>query len=50
MHEALEKLYRDLQHQKENTLEELLVFLEKEWNTNWSKDIIIVNDEYGPES
>jgi putative RecB family exonuclease len=50
VHEALEKLYRDLQHQKENTLEELLSFLENEWNTNWSNDIIIVNEEYGPDN
>ena len=50
VHETLEKLYRDLLHQKENTLEELLVFLGNEWKTNWSSDIIIVNDEYGPEN
>jgi len=50
VHEALEKLYRDLQHQKENTLDELLSFFENEWNTNWSDDIFIVNDEYGPEN
>jgi putative RecB family exonuclease len=50
VHEALEKLYRDHQHQKENTLEELHAFLENEWNTNWNDDIIIVNDEYGPEN
>ena len=50
VHETLEKLYRDLQHQKENTLEELHSFVENEWNANWSNDIIIVNDEYGPEN
>ena len=46
VHEALEKLYRDLQHQKENTLEELLAFFKSEWNSNWNDDIIIVNAEY----
>ena len=50
VHEALEKLYRDLQHQKANTLEELLVFFTYEWNTNWTEDIIIVNEEYTAEN
>jgi len=50
VHEALEKLYRDLQHQKENILDELLSFFENEWNTNWNDDIVIVNDVYGPEN
>jgi putative RecB family exonuclease len=50
VHEALEKLYRDLQHQKENTLEDLLVFLRDEWNANWSNDIIIVKGDYRPEN
>ena len=40
----------DHQHQKENTLEELHALLENEWNTNWNNDIIIVNEEYGPEN
>jgi putative RecB family exonuclease len=50
VHEALEKLYRDLQYQKQNTLEDLLTFLETEWNANWSDDIRIVNKEYQPEN
>jgi putative RecB family exonuclease len=50
VHEVLEKLYRDLEHQKENTLEELLAFFASEWNTNWSDDIIIVSDEYRPKN
>ncbi len=50
VHETLEKLYRDLQHQKENTIEELQAFLENEWNTNWNNQIIIVNKEYKPEN
>jgi putative RecB family exonuclease len=48
VHEALEKLYRDLQHQKEITLEGLLSFFESEWNANWNDDIIIVKKEYVP--
>ncbi len=31
-HETLEKLYRDLQYQKENTLDDLLSFLHDEWD------------------
>jgi putative RecB family exonuclease len=50
VHEALEKLYCDLQYQKQNTLEDLLTFLETEWNANWSDDILIVNKEYQPEN
>jgi putative RecB family exonuclease len=50
VHECLEKLYRDLQHQKEDSLEELLAFLDQGWKENWSGDIILVSDEYGPET
>ncbi len=50
VHETLEKLYRDLQHQKETTVDELCTYLEKEWNANWRDDILIVSDEYSPEN
>jgi len=46
VHEALEKLYRDLQHQKADSLDDLLAFFSKEWDANWTDDIIIVNQEY----
>jgi putative RecB family exonuclease len=46
VHETLEKLYRDCQHQKLNPLDELLAFLRSEWETNWSDAIVIVNTEY----
>jgi putative RecB family exonuclease len=46
VHETLEKLYRDHQHQKLDSLEDLLVFLRSEWQANWSDAIVIVNDEY----
>ena len=48
VHEALEKLYRDLLHHKKNSLEDLLLFLNKEWESNWDDSIIIVKEEYGP--
>lgn len=50
VHETLEKLYRDAQHQKLDTLEELLGFLRSEWKANWSDSIVIVNDEYTAEN
>jgi putative RecB family exonuclease len=50
VHEALEKLYRDLTHQKKNTLDELLGFFTGEWNTNWTDDISIVSEEYHAEN
>jgi len=50
VHETLEKLYRDLQHQKMNSLEELLVFLQAEWKKNWSDKIVIANNEYNQEN
>ena len=46
VHETLEKLYRDLQHQKADSLEELLAFFSSEWDANWTDDIIIVSQEY----
>jgi putative RecB family exonuclease len=50
VHETLEKLYRDLDFQKKDSLEELLGFFRGEWEKNWTDDIIIVNDEYGKEN
>ena len=46
VHETLEKLYRDLQYQKENSLDDLLNFLREEWHKNWSDDVVIVKKEY----
>lgn len=41
-HETLEKLYRDLEYQKKNTLDDLLLFLHDEWAKNWNDSILIV--------
>lgn len=46
VHEALEKLYRDLQYEKLITLDELLVFFNEEWNGRWNESIVIVRQEY----
>ncbi len=50
VHEVLEKLYRDLQFQKMNSVEDLLRFLHNEWEKNWSDTIVIANNEYTPEN
>ncbi len=48
VHETLKKLYRDIQYQKENTLEDLLVFLHIRWTKNWNDLIVIVKEKYRP--
>lgn len=46
VHETLEKLYKDLQHGKENSLKSLLDFYKKEWDKRIDKDVKIVKQEY----
>ncbi|MEK6867974.1 MAG: PD-(D/E)XK nuclease family protein [Nanoarchaeota archaeon] len=46
VHKVLEKLYKDLQFQKMNSKEELLVMFEKIWKEQWSDSIVIVKQEY----
>ncbi|MGZ3567966.1 MAG: RecB family exonuclease [Thermodesulfobacteriota bacterium] len=46
VHEALEKLYRDLKVTKLNTLEELLNFYHQSWEKNWNDLIQIVRKNY----
>jgi len=50
VHEALEKLYKDLKFQKENTLEELVEFFNSEWAKNWNPNITIVRKEYNQDN
>lgn len=50
VHETLEKLYTDLSYQKKNDIENLIEYLHDVWEKNWTEDIIIVKDEYGPEN
>lgn len=42
VHEALEKLYKDLKYTKLNSLEDLLAFYETEWEKNWHSKVRIV--------
>jgi putative RecB family exonuclease len=49
VHEALEKLYRDLKVTKLNTLEELLDFYRQSWEKNWNDMIQIIRKDYSAE-
>jgi putative RecB family exonuclease len=48
VHEALEKLYRDLKATKLNSLEELLAFYENAWEKNWHGKVTIVREGLNP--
>lgn len=45
-HDTLEKLYRDLNVTKLNTLDELLLHFDKIWDEEWGDDVRIVRKEY----
>ena len=49
VHDALEKLYRDLKVTKLNPLEELLNFYQQSWEKNWNDMIQIIRKEYSAE-
>jgi len=49
-HEALEKLYRNLQFERLLTVDEVLAFFNREWSKNWNDSIIIVNTDYTQEN
>lgn len=49
-HEALEKLYRDKQHEKLLSLDEWLAYFNKIWTQHWKDSIIIVKKDYTPEN
>lgn len=50
VHEALEKLYRDLKLQKHNSLEDVLAYYNDTWMKNWTDDIKIVRKEYNADN
>jgi putative RecB family exonuclease len=49
VHDALEKLYRDLKVTKLNTLEEILDYYDQSWEKNWNEMIQIVRKEHSAE-
>jgi putative RecB family exonuclease len=49
VHEALEKLHRDLKVTKLNNLEEILDYYHQNWEKNWNEMIQIVRKDYSAE-
>jgi putative RecB family exonuclease len=49
VHEALERLYRDISMGREPTADDLVEWFRKAWRTHWSDDVKIVRDEYAAE-
>ncbi len=50
VHEALEKLYRDLKVTKLNTLEEILDYYHQNWEKNWNEEMVqIIRRDYTAE-
>lgn len=50
VHEALEKLYRDLQLSKANAVDELVSFYSESWQKYYSENIKIIREGYSPEN
>ena len=48
VHEALEKLYRDMQFQKTPSLEDLVGFYHEQWEREMDDSICVVKDGYDP--
>lgn len=46
VHEALEKLYKELILTKINTLEDLIQYYKKQWERNWHANVVIVKKEF----
>lgn len=49
VHEALEKLYKDVNFGKTPPLDELLAWAQDNWKKNWNEGIAIVKKDYGQE-
>jgi putative RecB family exonuclease len=49
VHDALEKLYRDLKVTKLNSLEEILEYYHQSWEKNWNEMIQIIRRDYTAE-
>jgi putative RecB family exonuclease len=50
VHEALEKLYKDLKFEKLLTLKELISYFNKQWEENWNETIKINKKDYTQEN
>lgn len=50
VHEALEKLYKDLKFEKLLTINELIEFYNSRWEKEWNPGILIVREEYSEDN
>jgi len=50
VHEALEKLYRDVQMTKLPTRDDVLGYFDRIWDEKWHEDVIVVKKDYAPEN
>jgi putative RecB family exonuclease len=50
VHDALEKLYKDLKFEKENSAQEIVDFYNEEWTKHWNDKILVVRAEYDSEN
>ncbi|MGD2294780.1 MAG: PD-(D/E)XK nuclease family protein [Candidatus Aminicenantes bacterium] len=50
VHEALEKLYRDLRFEKFLSMEDLLDYFNQKWKENWKDSIKVVSTDYSFEN
>ena len=50
VHDAIEKLYKNLRHGKMDSKEELIAFFEEKWDRTWDDNILIVKEEYSKEN
>ncbi|NOR84673.1 hypothetical protein GQ473_01005 [archaeon] len=50
VHEVLEKLYKDLKFDKQNSLEDLIKKYNREWKKRITKDVKVVREEYNSEN
>jgi putative RecB family exonuclease len=49
VHDALEKLYRDLKVTKLNSLEDLLTFYHQSWEKHWNEMVQVIRKQYSAE-
>ena len=50
VHEAMEKLYKDLKFEKLLSLKELIAYFNQQWEENWNSTIKINKKEYSSEN
>jgi len=50
VHEALEKLYRDVKMQKEVSESDLIAYYNERWLKNWHENVTVVNPSYSAEN